>query len=155
MNVQRVGMLTVCWLMCVVVGEAEPRKEAPTEATLELKGTLTPIAKLMEKQKVVVDADAGMALVTAEGKVYPLMKDKTSRFLFMDKRLHERTIQVTAKLVAGTGMAQLTEVYTLKEGKLHDVYYWCQNCALRASEPGACLCCGAMTELVEVPLPKK
>jgi hypothetical protein len=42
-------------------------------------------------------------------------------------------------------------VHSYKDGKLHDVYYWCDICSIRGSELHACDCCGGPMELREVP----
>ena len=98
------------------------------------------------------DADtAGVALVTADGTVYALVKDDASRLLFLDKQLHNRDVRLTGKLLPGTQVLKVEKVQTVKAGKVFDVDYWCENCQLASTQPGKCMCCGAETELRERP----
>ena len=92
-----------------------------------------------------------MAIVTADGKLYVLVKTAKSRLLFMDKQLANRQFRLTGKVVPGTQMLKVEQVQTIKEGKVFNVDYWCENCELAASEPGKCFCCGAETALRETP----
>jgi hypothetical protein len=69
---------------------------------------------------------------------------------FLDRSLQGRPMSLTGRLVAGSSMLDVTAVRSVVKGKLHEVYYWCDNCALAYSQPGACLCCGADVKLVEV-----
>jgi hypothetical protein len=76
---------------------------------------------------------------------------------FTDKRLLNRPMQLQGRVVPGTPLLQLTQVQSLKDGKLHDVYYWCDVCAIRRSsleKTGICECCGGPMELKEVPAGK-
>lgn len=114
-------------------------------------GKVLPLAKALEKAGVKAEADtAGVALVTADGTLYTLVKDDVTRLLFLDTQLHDRQLRLTARRVPGTQFLQVGEVHTLKGGTPHEVYYWCFNCQLRANEPGPCKCCGGDTVLVEV-----
>jgi hypothetical protein len=45
-------------------------------------------------------------------------------------------------------------VRSLRNGKLHDVYYWCDICAIRRNEKMICECCGGPMELTEEPVEK-
>ena len=40
----------------------------------------------------------------------------------------------------------------LTKGVVHDLYYYCDTCAIRAVAPGDCVCCQAPVELVEKPI---
>lgn len=72
---------------------------------------------------------------------------------FKDKALLSRRVRLTGRLVAG--LLDVTEVHSYAKGKLHQVCYWCDNCARAYSEPGACLCCGEPVKLTEVEVAAK
>jgi hypothetical protein len=38
-----------------------------------------------------------------------------------------------------------------RDGKLVDVYYWCEVCSIRGVDPGPCACCQGAVELREAP----
>ncbi len=119
------------------------------------KGKVVPLGKLLDKQGAKLDADAEphwYALVTDDGKVLPLVKDAGSRMFFKDAKLLNRPMRITGKIVPGTPFLQVINVHSYLNGKLHEVYYWCDICTIRAYEAGPCGCCGAPLEFREVPV---
>jgi hypothetical protein len=125
-----------------------------------LRGQVVPLSELLSKQKVELDKDAEpfwLALQTEDGKIYPLVKDVGSRMFYQDKAVLHRPMQVQGRIVGKTGLLQLTQVLSLKDGKPHEIYYWCDVCAIRRNvldKGGVCECCGGKMELREVPVGK-
>jgi hypothetical protein len=120
-------------------------------------GKVVPLADLVGKVGSKLDADAAphwLALVTADGKIYPLIKDGGSRMFFKDKALLHRPMRLTGRLLPGSQLLQVLEVNSLRGGVPHEVYYWCDICSIRRSEKGQCECCGGPMELREEPLKK-
>ncbi len=120
-------------------------------------GTVVPLAELLDKQGVKLDADAApywVALVSDSGKVHPLVKDAMGRMYFTDKKLLRRPMRIIGRLVPGSDLLQAINVHSLKDGKLHDIYYWCEVCIIKGYESGACACCGAPMEFREIPVKK-
>lgn len=127
-------------------------KPAPATNAQSFDGKVVSLADALKKLGVKPDADTtGVALVTADGDVYTLVKDATTRLLFLDKQLQGRDVRLTAKVLPGTRVLSVEKVQTVKGGKVFDVDYWCDQCQLEASEPGPCKCCGADTVLRERP----
>jgi len=113
---------------------------------------VVPLAKILEKHGAKLDPEAGphwFALVSEDGKIFPLVKDDGSRMFFKDKRLLDRPMRLTGRLVEGTQLLQVTNVHSFLKGKLHEVYYWCEICSIRGSELNKCDCCGDIMELRE------
>lgn len=149
----RVLLGLVALLGSVSVNAAPP---APANANAEqaqaFDGKVVPLAEALKKLGTKPDADTtGVALVTADGTVYTMVKDAKTRLLFLDKQLHNRDVRLTAKVLPGTRVLHVEKVQTVKNGKVFNVDYWCENCQLEASEPGPCICCGAATVLRELP----
>lgn len=108
-------------------------------------GKVVPLAGVLEKQGGKLDADAApfwLALVTDDGKTYPIIKDDGSRMFFKDRTLLDRPMRLTGRLLPQTGLLQVVAVQSVLKGELHDLYYWCDVCSIRTFEPGACGCCG-------------
>jgi len=137
------------WLLA-----ADPPR--PENKATPFEGKVVPLADLLAKSNVKLDADADpswLALVTDDGKTYPLIKDPGSRMFFQDKRLRNRPVRITGKLHEGA-LLQALLVHTLVKGQPHEVYYWCEVCSIRRYEKTACECCGGPMELRETPLKK-
>src|SRR5262245_48691361 len=115
-------------------------------------GKVVPLADVLAKSGAKLDADAAphwLALVTEDGKAYPLVKDDGARMFFKDKRLLNRPMRLTARPAGGTGMVQVLQVHSMRDGQLRAVYYWCAICAIKRFEDMDCECCGAHMELRE------
>jgi len=89
-----------------------------------------------------------------QGKDYPLSTVRTWHFnTLLDKRLEGREIRVEGEWAAD-GTLKVRQFYTVKDGKLYRVRYFCEVCNIEALEPGNCVCCQAPTELQEIPVSK-
>jgi hypothetical protein len=97
-------------------------------------------------------ATSGVALAADNGKLHPLIKDGGSRMFFSDPALLNRPMRLTAVRVEDA--LRVMAVRSVRNGKLHDVYYWCDICAIRRNEKMICECCGGPMELTEEPVEK-
>ena len=68
-----------------------------------------------------------------------------------DKRLLNREIRVEGRMGAG-GSFVVQKLFTVKDGKLYRVRYYCDVCNISAVEPGRCVCCQRPTQLQEIPV---
>ena len=78
----------------------------------------------------------------------------TTTYLFhtlQDKRLANREVRVEG-MVKAEGTFEVERLYTVKDGKLYRVRYFCKVCNIEALEPGDCVCCQQPTELQEIPV---
>lgn len=135
-----------------------PLATAPPAAQNEyFKGKVMPLAALVEKIGSRLDAEAAphwLALVTDEGKIYPLIKDDGSRMFFKDSRLLNRPMRLTGRFLPGSQLVQVVEVHSYVKGELHDLFYWCEVCSIKRYEKKICDCCGGPMELREEPVKK-
>jgi hypothetical protein len=129
----------------------------PEVKTDHFNGKVVPLAGIVEKFGSKLDSDAApawLALAADDGKIYPLIKDDGARMFFLDPRLLNRPMRLTGQLLPGSQLLQVVEVHSYQKGELHDVYYWCDICAIKRFEKKNCDCCGAPMELREVPVKK-
>jgi hypothetical protein len=143
----------VAFAPLLVLSAADP---APVK-TAHYKGKVVPLASLLEKIGSKIDPDAAphwLALVTDDGKIYPLIKDDGARMFFNDAKLQNRAMRLTGRLFKDTHLLQILDVHSYVKGKLHEVYYWCDICSIRRRQKQICDCCGGPMELKEVPLTK-
>jgi hypothetical protein len=78
----------------------------------------------------------------------------TTTYLFhtlLDKRLANREVRVEGTTKAD-GTFEVERLYTVRNGKLYRVRYFCKVCNIEALEPGDCVCCQQPTELQEIPV---
>jgi hypothetical protein len=131
------------------------RAADPAKPKLEsFTGKVIPLGPYLEKLNARLDQDAASlwyGLVADDGKVYPLIKDSGSRMFFSDPQLLNRPMRLTGRLVGATNFLQVLQVHSLLKGQLHDVYYWCDICAIKRFEKKLCDCCGAPMEFRELP----
>ena len=143
--------ITAALLPVLFAAAGEGKGDKPQHFT----GKVVPLDRLLEKSSVRLDADAApswYALAADDGKIYPLVKDDGSRMFFKDDRLLNRPMRLTGQLVPGSQLLQVLEVHSLVEGKRHEVYYWCDVCAIKRYEKKICECCGGPMELREEPV---
>jgi hypothetical protein len=91
---------------------------------------------------------------TIEGKSYSLVRTRLSEALFVDKQLHQRDLLLKGKLSADAQSFDPTKILSVKNGVVHDLYYYCDICAIEAVTPEICVCCQEPVRLVEKPLTK-
>jgi len=143
----------VLGLCLALLSRADKGPAVPKDQSFD--GKVVPLAEVLKQNGVKLDADATpqwLALVTPAGKIYPLIKDDGSRMFFKDARLLNRPMRLTGRLVAGSDLLQVITVQSYHKGRLHDVDYWCDICAIRAFELDKCACCGGPMILREVPV---
>ncbi|MCS7014834.1 MAG: hypothetical protein NZM42_01790 [Gemmatales bacterium] len=131
--------------------------EQPQSKLQIVEGQVVRLTDVLKAQDVQLDTDAApwaLALRTADGKLLPILKTLGSRALFQDARLLNRPVQLQAHVLPRSSFLVVHRFYTVKNSLPHEVYYWCETCAIRRDYPdkGVCECCGAPMELREVPL---
>ena len=146
-------LFAVCGAISILLlGSA--RSDEPATKPSFFDGKVVPLKELVEKIGSQLDADAEpswLALVTPKGDIYPLIKDEGSRMFFKDASLLKRPMRLTGKLLPKSTLLQVLEVHSMKDGKLHDIYYWCDICSIKRYEKKICECCGGPMELREEP----
>lgn len=147
---------SLIWIAALALGaEADTASSAPKAPTASVYvGNVIPLSEVLAKRKIPHDSEnaSALALVLEDGTIYPLVKNAGSRLFFLDKRLLNRPMQITGSLVPNAQLLNVESVLSVKEGVLHDVYYWCEKCQLRFTHAGICSCCGMETELWEEPI---
>ena len=105
-------------------------------------------------QGKLVQLPGGPAL-RVKGQDYPLSTVRTWHFnTLQDKRLAHRVIRVEGDW-APDGTLKVSQFYTVKDGRLYRVRYFCEVCNIESLAPGECVCCQAPTELQEIPVESK
>jgi hypothetical protein len=91
-------------------------------------------------------------VVQIHGKDQPLTATTTYLYhTLQDKRLANRDVRLEGTMESD-GSFQVERLFTVKDGKLYRVRYFCKVCNIVALEPGNCVCCQQPTELQEMPV---
>jgi hypothetical protein len=122
----------------------------------DFSGKVVPLADLVAKTGSRLDPDAvplSLVLVADDGKVYTLVKDGGARLFFKDPALLNRPMRLTGRLLPGSQVLQVMAARSVRNGQLHEIYYWCDICSIRRGEKmSTCECCGGPMELKEEPV---
>jgi len=107
-----------------------------------------PLAVMQGK---LVTTRSGCAMVETNGQEHPLSAN-TAHLLHTleDKRLEGRDVRLEG-IAQADGTFEVHWLFTIHNGKLFRVRYFCATCNIVALEPGICVCCQQPTELQEVP----
>ena len=90
-------------------------------------------------------------LKAKDGKLYPFLPTETAAAVWMDERFRTRDLQITARLFPQTNFIEVIKLQSWLKGKLHDLYYFCDVCAITTHKPGPCECCQEPVEFRETP----
>lgn len=91
-----------------------------------------------------------LGFASKDGRLYKFLPTDTMTPVFTDARVRQRELQLTARLHAGD-LLEIIKVQSVKEGKLYDIYYYCDVCSITAYTPGLCPCCRNELEFRETP----
>ncbi|MBZ5516546.1 MAG: hypothetical protein LAN62_17195 [Acidobacteriia bacterium] len=94
-------------------------------------------------------------VLRVKDKDFPLIA-RTTWLLhtLQDKRLVNHEIRVEGEWQPD-GTLKVNHFYTIHDGKLFRVRYFCETCNIEALEPGNCICCQEPTEMQEIPVAPK
>ena len=109
-------------------------------ASVELTGKLAPFSPGTSRTA---------AFKTESGAVYTLVSNRMSLALFTDTNLHGRTLLLKGVVSAGPRFEVTGNLRSIRDGKIHELYYYCDICAIKGSDPGPCTCCREPVHLVE------
>jgi hypothetical protein len=96
------------------------------------------------------DANHSFGFASKAGKLYRFLPGDAMTAMFTDIRVRQRELQVTARLHSGSRL-EVIKVQSVKEGKLYDIFYYCDVCNIKSYAPGLCPCCRNELEFKETP----
>jgi hypothetical protein len=91
-------------------------------------------------------------ILEVQGKLFHLSARTAWLFhTLQDKRLANREIRVEGEWQPD-GTLKVNHVFTVRDGKLYRIRYFCEVCNIEALGPGNCVCCQQPTEMQEIPV---
>jgi hypothetical protein len=133
----------------------ENSDEAAEAKMLMLRGHVVCLTEELEKRyRILTECQTRghlYSLRTGEGKFYPFLPTDTAAAIWMDERFRERELQVTARIFPESSFLEVIKLQSWRGGKLHDLYYYCDVCAISTHKPGPCECCQDPVQFRETP----
>jgi hypothetical protein len=120
---------------------ALPNKPATNAPIVELKGELVPAS----------DKPRGeVKFKTGSGVIYTLVSNRMSSALFIDTNLQSKTLLLKGRVLPDAHNFEVTgNLRSIRDGKVHELYYYCDVCSIPGSDPGPCMCCREPVYLIE------
>ena len=134
----------LAWLaVSTALAAAVPPAAKPArtnESAVELRGRLVPL------QPPVTHA----AFRTESGDIYTLLSNRLSSALFLDTNLQSKTLLLGGRVLPATRTFEVTRnLRSVRAGQVHELFYYCDICAITGIDPGPCMCCREPVHLVE------
>ena len=152
-NFKRLSPLFII-LILLMSGAKPPTEEQKPEA-VELHGKIVCLAEEMHthyKVELFNKHEHLYGVKTEEGEYYTLLRTSLAEALFVDERLREKDLVISGRVFPRTQLLEVTRFLSIRDGVLHDLYYYCDTCYIRTVAPGNCDCCQAPVVLIERPL---
>jgi len=104
--------------------------------------------------KLIVGAQGSLHVATASGDVVVTSTDSSILHTLRDPRMNGREVRLEGQLQNPSNAAKaidVAHVFTVRDGKLFRLRFYCHVCNIPATEPGPCVCCQRWTDLEEIP----
>jgi len=88
---------------------------------------------------------------TTDGRFYTLLRTKLSEALFVDEQVRKKELILKGRVFPKTQIFEMTDMKSVRNGVVCDLYYYCDVCAIKTLSPGPCMCCQGPVKLVENP----
>ena len=137
-------------LMLLPAADAPPTPSPPKAEALTMAGEVVELASALKGLGVPADpaSTAGQVVLrTKDGSIAPLLSDEASRALFLDERLRNRRVEVSARRYPGLPYLQVLTFKVEHEGRLRTPEYYCDICTIHVRYPQICPCCQGDMEL--------
>jgi len=141
-------------VLILLLSGAKPTTEVPNPKDVELHGKIVCLAEEMHthyKVELSGEHEHLYGVKTKDGKYYTLLHTSLSEAMFVDKRLHEKDLIINGRVFPNTQLLAVIRIRSIRDGVVHELYYYCDTCYIRAVVPGNCDCCQAPVVLIEKP----
>lgn len=142
-------------ILSLLMSGATPPTEEQKPEEIELQGNIVCLAEEMHTHYNVELFKTHPHLYgvkTTKGKYYTLLRTSLAEALFVDRQLHEKDLLLNGRVFPNTQLLEVTRFFSIKDGVVHELYYYCDTCYIRAVAPGDCDCCQAPVVRIEKPL---
>ncbi|MCG9129709.1 hypothetical protein JT359_19130 [Candidatus Poribacteria bacterium] len=152
-NINNLSPIFIILLVFISGAKQVEKKLEPED--VKLKGRIVCLSEEIHhhyKMELSADHQHLYGLKSDNGKYYTLLRTSLSEALFLDLRLHEKDLIVKGRVFPNSQLLELMSFKSIMDGVLHEIYYYCDTCYIRAVSPGNCDCCQAPVVLIEKPV---
>ena len=96
------------------------------------------------------NAGGALKVASSGGSVNVTSENAALLHTLQDSRLNGREVKLEGERKPD-GSFDASHLFTLRDGKLFRVRFYCHVCNIPAIQPGNCVCCQRPTELEEIP----
>jgi hypothetical protein len=89
-------------------------------------------------------------MVTTDKKVYRFSPEDVLTSMFKEARVRNLDLQIIGRLHE-KNVLEIASLQAFHDGKLFDIFYYCDICSITAFGPGDCPCCYNPLEFREKP----
>ena len=152
------GVCLLCWgcLPALAATNQPPQKpKVAASELIELHGRVVCLAEEMHRLRDAPLPTGHQHLYgfkTQDGGYYTLLRTKFSEALFADERFRQKELLLKGRVFPDSRIFETATIRSIRNGRVYDLYYYCDVCDIQAVAPGPCECCQGPTELVEKPL---
>ena len=141
--------------LVLLISGATPPTEVPKPKEVELHGNIVCLAEEMHAHynvELFKTHEHLYGVKTEDGKYYTLLRTSLAEAFFVDEQLREKDLIMNGRVFPNTQLLEVIRFYSIKDDVVHELYYYCDTCYIRAVAPGDCDCCQAPVVLIEKPL---
>ena len=152
-NLKRLSPFFIILVFLISGAKPSVKEQKPQE--VELRGKIVCLAEEMQTHyavELLKTRDHLYGVKTEDGGYYTLLPTSLAEALFVDAQLHEKDLILKGRVFPNTQLLEVIRFYSVKDGVVHELYYYCDICYIRAVAPGNCDCCQAPVVLIEKPL---
>jgi hypothetical protein len=102
----------------------------------------------------VIGPQGTLHVATESGEVVVVAStDSAVLHTLQDPRMNGREVRLEGKAENSPAKSlDVAHVFTVHDGKLFRLRFYCHVCNIPATEPGPCVCCQRWTDLEEIPV---
>ncbi|MDE0010159.1 MAG: hypothetical protein OXU36_03380 [Candidatus Poribacteria bacterium] len=152
-NFRRLSPLFIVAIL--LISGATPSTEKLKPEEVKIRGNIVCLAEEMHTHynvELFKTHDHLYGVKTEDGKYYTLLWTSLAEAIFVDEQLHEKDLIFNGRVFPNTQLLEITRFSSIKDGVVHELYYYCDTCYIRFVAPGNCDCCQAPVVLIEKPL---
>ncbi len=135
------------WLLagvCLFLVSSNFADSASTNGLITLQGHVTRLT----------GSGTNLNFKTDGGANYKLLRTREAESLFLDPNLYTKVLLLKGRVTPDKkGFAVTGNLHSITDGKVNELYYYCDVCSIKSSTPGLCQCCREPVKLVEEPSP--